>query len=301
VKVEEGIRRFAVDASVLGVVVLFQPPPGCVDALVALSPQVKELVVYDNTPGGTIWDDTRRLGALSNLRWLGDGQNRGIAFALNRALDVAAELGVEWVISFDQDTRVQGDYVAKMLEGASAGPGGPAPAMVVPGLPGDGLGTGRGEVPRAITSGALSNVAALAAVGGYWEELFIDYVDFELCIRLRRAGHRIVRLGDIRLQHCIGSPTFRNVAGLRVTSTNHSAIRRYYKCRNRIALVREHFCSAPAWLLRELLATFWEAGKIALFEEDRGAKLRMMAQGIRDGAAGRLGPGPVRPDPLERS
>jgi rhamnosyltransferase len=290
-----------VDASVLGVVVLFLPPQKSVDALIALSPQVKELVVYDNTPGGTILAKDRRLSTLSNLRWLGDGQNRGIAFALNRALDVAVELGVEWVVSFDQDTLVQVDYVARMLEGASADPRGPVPAMVVPGLPGDGLGTGRGEVPRAITSGALSSVAALAAVGGYWEELFIDYVDFELCIRLRRGGHRIVRIGDVRLEHCIGSPTVRTIAGLRVTSTNHSAIRRYYKCRNRIALVREHFCSAPAWLSRELLATFWEAGKIALLEEDRGAKLRMMARGILDGAAGRLGPGPVRPDPPERS
>jgi len=276
--------------SILGLIVLYHPGAGVEGSITTLAPQVERLVVFDNTPGKSSLFGSPRLASIPNLSWVSDGRNLGIGVALNRALQMAQELGIRWVLSFDQDSEVQGDYVARMLPGDAGSDTTGAVAMHVPALPGDGLGPGTMDVARAITSGSIAHVNALLDAGGYREDFFIDYVDFEMCIRLRRRGNRIVRHGDLVLGHRIGSPSTAAFAGMAVTTTNHAPVRRYYKLRNRVEMVRRHFTAAPLWLTREVLSSFWEAGKILALEDDKAMKLRAMVRGVRDGLSGRLGP-----------
>ncbi|MGA8891044.1 MAG: hypothetical protein WB493_05710 [Anaeromyxobacteraceae bacterium] len=226
---------------------------------------------------------------------MGNGENQGIGAALNRATERAAAIGAAWVVAFDQDSGIQKGYVARLLHAALRHPAAERPALVVPALAGDGLGSGMVRVERAITSGSLASVGAMVGIGGYREDFFIDYVDFEMCLRLRRAGHWILRDGGVTLEHRIGSPRTVQLASLSITTTNHSPIRRYYKCRNRVAMVRGYFGDAPAWLSREILSTVWEMAKILMLERGKGAKIGMMVRGVRDGLAGRMGPGPPNP------
>lgn len=276
-------------ARVVGVVVLFHPSDGSRAAIEELASQVHRLAVVDNTPGGAsgVFDEV--IHSCRNLEWITLGKNRGIAYALNRGLEVAEREGAGWMLTLDQDTRIEPGLVAHLLEAAGSYPDPGRVAMVAPALPRDGGSTGVTAIPRAITSGALARVAAVREVGAYREDLFIDYVDFDLCSRLRKARHVVIRCGDVVLQHRIGSPTTRRVLGFPVTTSNHAPIRRYYKIRNRITMVREHFLAEPAWMTRQILSTFWEVTKISFLEQDKLAKLGMMARGLADGLVGRTG------------
>lgn len=271
---------------VLGVVVVFHPPEEFHAHLWALAGQVERVVVVDNTPGPGA--AVLAAGGLPpNASWRPLGENRGIAHALNVGIEEAERGSFDWLAAFDQDTDVTEGYVARLL--AAAGDD-PEVGMVVPWLESEAGPAVSGEVRKAITSGSLTRVAAFARTGRYREEFFIDYVDFEFCIRLRQCGYRILQDGSTVLRHAIGSPREGRIAGLPVVTTNHAAIRRYYKVRNRVVMVREYILDEPAWLGRDLLSTGWEAVKILLLEKERRAKLSMMARGALDGLRGRLGP-----------
>jgi rhamnosyltransferase len=273
---------------VLGVVVAFHPTEEIREHLRILAGQVERVVVVDNTPGsGPVSFAAANLPP--NVSWRPLGENLGIARALNVGIEEAEQGQFDWLIAFDQDTGIEKGYVARLLARAGSDP---EVGMVVPRLASDPTPAPSGEVRRAITSGSLTRVAAFARAGRYRDDFFIDAVDFEFCIRLRRAGYRILQDGETVLRHAVGSPRAVSVAGIPVVTSNHAAVRRYYKIRNRVVLVREHFTDEPAWLSREVLSTGWEVLKILLLEEERGAKLSMMARGAIDGIRGRMGPWP---------
>jgi rhamnosyltransferase len=270
---------------VLGVVVAFHPPAEIAERLRALAPQVEQVVVVDNTPveagAGTPG------GLPGNVLWNRLGQNRGIAHALNVGVDAAQFGGYDWILAFDQDTEIDPGYVQRLLAGAGEDS---TVGMIVPSLESAGVPGRSGDVRRAITSGSLTRVAALGKAGRFREDFFIDYVDFELCIRLRRAGYRIFQDGSTVLRHRIGAPRTAKVGGLSVVTTNHAPVRRYYKVRNRVVMVREHILDEPLWLGWDILSTGIEAVKILLLEDDKAAKLGMMARGALDGFRLRMGP-----------
>jgi rhamnosyltransferase len=142
------------------------------------------------------------------------------------------------------------------------------------------------EIRTAMTSGNILNLDAFRAVGPFLDKLFIDYVDYEYCLRLRRAGFRNYRVNGAILEHSLGALTRQRFLAWTARPTHHSAERRYYTTRNRLFVMREYPAYAPteAW--------FWarELGKMALFEKDRFRKLRYMAKGLWHFLGNRYGP-----------
>jgi GT2 family glycosyltransferase len=55
-----------------------------------------------------------------------------------------------------------------------------------------------------ITSGNLLKVSAFERIGGFREDLFIDSVDFDFCLRLKKSGYRIMRCNQAILYHSLG-------------------------------------------------------------------------------------------------
>jgi rhamnosyltransferase len=48
-----------------------------------------------------------------------------------------------------------------------------------------------------MTSGCLTNLAIWDESGGFSDELFIDEVDHDYCLNVRRHGYRVVRLAGM--------------------------------------------------------------------------------------------------------
>lgn len=138
---------------------------------------------------------------------IGNGSNRGIAYALNCIMNKADELGSKWVITLDQDSiipRNMIDEYSKYLNYAKI-------AIVCP-QPIDNrrkyekiVTTPETEyVDVCITSGSCTNVDIWKKVGKFDEWLFIDLVDNDFCKRIILSGYKILKINSVILDHQYG-------------------------------------------------------------------------------------------------
>jgi rhamnosyltransferase len=146
-----------------------------------------------------------------------------------------------------------------------------------------------------MTSGSLIRADVFAKVGFYDEAMFIDYVDFEFCLRLQRGGFTIVNAPQVTLCHELGAVQTRTLLGWRISVRVHSAWRYYYIMRNRVVLLLRYGWAFRRWALRDASWIPLELGRMALLEDQRGAKLRCALRGLWDGLRGRTGRHPQFP------
>jgi rhamnosyltransferase len=132
-----------------------------------------------------------------------------------------------------------------------------------------------------MTSGNLLNLDAVASIGPFEEKLFIDCVDMDYCLRLRRAGFRIIRDHSVGLQHSLGDFRTGKVGSIRIGYSNHNAGRRYYITRNKIYLLKKYFRFDPrlGWLVIRSMAG--DTLRILLFEHNKFGKLSAILTGLR--------------------
>jgi rhamnosyltransferase len=275
------------------------------ERLERLATQVEDIVVVDNGPT----DVGQRTMAPEprNCHCISLGDNYGIASAQNAGIDWAITHGATHVILLDQDSEPSTDMVRRLLEAAAEierhgeKPGVITPRFqdermeqLAPFLAVDGLrivprrcADGDKYVPidAAIASGSLVPTDTLRAVGGMRDELFIDFVDIEWCMRARSLGHQSYGVCDAVLHHRLGEPP-RSLLGRKVP--HHSPLRSYYFVRNAVWLMRQGYVPI-AWKLavgRQLAMRYLFYG---LTVAPRLAYLRMMTLGLWHGVRGRLG------------
>lgn len=86
-----------------------------------------------------------------------------------------------------------------------------------------------------ITSGSFIPISILDDVGLMREELFIDFVDIEWCLRARAKGYEIVSFPQVEIAHHLGDSS---VSFLGTNYPIHSPLRMYYYFRNAMYLYR---------------------------------------------------------------
>lgn len=141
----------------------------------------------------------------------------------------------------------------------------------------------------AITSGSLINVKIGIKIGGFLEKLFIDYVDHEFCLRLRLKGYEIIKLKDAKIYHTLGDIKVKSILGLKLTTTNHSALRRYYYFRNSIYVHKKYYKYYRRWCNKDIMRELRVLVGIVLFEKDKINKLKNIYMGINDGLKSKYG------------
>ena len=135
----------------------------------------------------------------------------------------------------------------------------------------------------AIASGSLVRARVLEVVGGMDARFFIDYVDIEFSLRLRRAGFEIVGIGDAVLRHRLGEVRTVRALGRTRTLSTHDAWRRRHIHRNRVRVWRRHGAVSLGWLAFDIAAAAYDVWKALVYEDDRAAKLRAIGRGFVDG------------------
>jgi rhamnosyltransferase len=283
---------------IIAVVVTYHPAAQTVANLRALTDQVPAIVV-DNTPTAAATLAMREIEALPRVTVLKPGQNLGIAAALNIGIRTAMERGATWVATFDQDSTVTTNFFSQLLTTLkeTSSPekiGLIAPRLVFPSKspqshePHLNL-AATTTVRVAMTSGSLLRDAAIRELGPYDEGLFIDYVDYDYCLRMQYHGYQIIQANHAVLNHRLGATQNHRLFGISLALTSHNAWRRYYITRNRILLYRRHGLHFPGWCLQDFAWAGIELVKIVLFEADKGAKLRNTLLGAWHGLLGKHG------------
>lgn len=288
---------------ICGVIVTYNPDSYILENVSRLCEQVAEVFVVDNGSSAAAKELLRALDGKDPITLIFNPTNLGIAAALNIGLNYAVSRGYEWVATFDQDSRVTAGMLHTMLNVYAAELQQEKVAILAPRYLDQGTGmmtsyatSGFGssgadysEVITTITSGNLVNVKAFRGVGPFKEELFIDYVDNEYCLRCGVMGYKIYEISSAVLEHNLGVPSQHEFLWKRLLTTNHSPLRRYYIARNRVYVYKQYFGSYSSWVMNDIFASLKEVLKIVFFEADRREKLKSIFRGIGHGIIGRFG------------
>lgn len=178
--------------------------------------------------------------------------NEGLGYAQNQGIKKALGLGAEWILILDQDSELSENMVSDLkkcydecsAKGISIGavaPGvinvfdksSPVLGIIINGFHSrtPKIGSEPMEVSYCIASGTLTKKEVIEDVGLINEDMFIDFLDLEWCMRARFKGYHIYMSPIAKLYHRLGN-------GKKNKIESHSPIREYYICRNGIRLLR---------------------------------------------------------------
>jgi rhamnosyltransferase len=289
------------------VLVTYRPDWAILDARVAaLRSQADDIVIVDNGSPETE-EGSAEAAAWSACERLLLKDNYGIAKAQNVGIEWAISHGATHVVLLDQDSEPASDMVKRLVQAAAElGAQVPRLGVVAPRFFDERQATassffrikGLRVVPlvcagaaaclpidAAIASGSLLPVEALRSVGGMCEDLFIDLVDIEWCLRARSLGYQSFGVCSALLHHRLGESP-RAVVGRKVA--HHSPLRSYYFFRNAVWLMGQRYAPV-AWKLAAVRQLGLRYLFYSLTVDPRLEYLRMMTLGLWHGLRGRLG------------
>jgi rhamnosyltransferase len=281
---------------VCAVIVTYHPSDEMLGNLSRVTSQVQGMVVVDNGSSADKIEELRKAREVLGFQLIENAENLGIAEGLNQGVRWARDKGYPWVILFDQDSAIDDGFVARMFEAWNSHPQRERVVSIHPSYMDPE--TGCGPVVRrardggpviSMTSGALMPVWIFDKIGGFASEYFIDWVDIEYCFRIRAAGYLIADSPRAILLHAPGHSETQRLLGFGFRPTHHSAMRRYYMSRNRIAVFRKYLAIFPRWILLSMYDSLRETVKCFIGERNRSIKFRRFVLGTWDGLTGRMG------------
>lgn len=269
---------------IAAVVVLFNPDESVFRNLYSYVSQVNKIYAIDNSELKIKNEVIDNIKTISNLEYLTDHANLGVAAALNIGANRAIADGYQYLLTMDQDSKATEFMVGRL---AALFDKYSDAAIITPfhlneGFPLPSDNTAEQELLFTITSGNLLSLEKYKKVGGFLEKLFIDYVDHEYCLRLNSVGFKIIMKNDVVLYHNLGKLKREELFGIEFFPSHHSPERYYYRTRNRFYVndlykkrFKDYVKSDRRRFFRELIEMFF-------FESEILKKLHMIVIGYID-------------------
>lgn len=288
--------------TIAAVVPLFNPDGEVFRRLEALARQVDHLVLVDD---GSSTPFALPAGVLPDALVIRQA-NLGIASALNAGVVTARTLwpSVAFVITVDQDSTLASDYVRKALRALESARADGVPVGAICAeqfnewrVSPSGENSGHRTALQVAQSGLVLTTETLERFGPFSDELFIDCVDTEYVLRMLAAGTVVVVGEGCRLDHQVGEMVDLTVRGKQVRIGGrirrvsiHTATRRYYITRNRVAVYPRFAKTAPKWLLRDTLLEAKTTLLSIAFGPAKKQQALAVLLGAIDGGQKKLGP-----------
>lgn len=249
------------DAQTVIVIPTYRPGPDLIQLIDSLGTANLVVIADDASPCtfdsllGSLEERTR-LSVIRNTR------RRGIARGLNQGLEVARRTRARWLLTLDQDSCIQTDFLDRLLAAAVwISRVNPSVKALAPGrvtLERGSLSYGNFDgrafeiVPEVLQSGAIWCVETLCQIGGFDQALGMDAVDAEMCLRLSEHGFTVAVDPKIHMHHRLGSARPYRILGKSLLVTGHSPDRQRSMLRNRLRLAPREFARSPVHALRTI-------------------------------------------------
>lgn len=205
--------------------------------------EVNTLIIIDNSDvdNSVLLSDFDK----SKTIYIPNLENIGLASALNLGCKLALNKGANWVLTMDQDSSFESDFL-NYIKLSNEFEDFDHVAIFFP----THIESSRNnENPvihskysvsnYAITSGNLLSLKYIEQVGFFMDELFIDWIDEEICLRITKLNLKIVRVNSVFLKHLIGNGSKKiNFFGKTKFFDDYAPIRYYYITRNLFILCR---------------------------------------------------------------
>lgn len=279
--------------SLSAVIVAYNPDTNFTHNVSVIAKNCSDVVIVDNSNDKA----AQLIGERLNVTVLQQTENIGVAAALNVGLQFLYEKGYKTALLFDQDSCPFPHFFEEMSYVAENTPPRVATIGAVYGItnPDSVKQDSKRYLPikTVITSGSLVFLDAWNDIGKFREDLFIDHVDHEFCLRARKNGYEVLLAPHAYLDHSVGFPQKHVFLGKTVQSSHHAAFRYYYLFRNYLLMLPSLFLYHPKWFARMGLSLLPKMLiKAVLFEPDRWTKICFAYKGILHGIqrkSGRLG------------
>ena len=240
--------------------------------------QVDKVILFDNGSQNTCEIEITIQKFGDSIVLLKNDMNMGVAYALNRLCEWSVGNGYQYILTLDQDSVCPPGVVNVLKKNMGLNVAVSAPNIIYRNNETYAIHkSGAEEAEWVITSASLTSLEAWGKVGGFDEVLFIDGVDRDFCMRVRKYGYHIIKNYEVELMHELGNLKCRKVLGRTIYVTNHSALRKYYMVRNVIYLDKKHGEKrCLSCVTKNLLKTIF-------FEDMKMVKLKAIYDGVKDG------------------
>lgn len=297
---------------ILAVIVTYNPLASTLQSLLnSIQAQVDQVLIIDNHSDN--YSDIALQVNTANLSLLQNSTNLGLACAYNHAIAYARAQGFQQLLLLDQDSMPAPEMVRNLasalqlynkdtLRAAAAGPRymdikhseykcflrfNGWHIEYLPCDPGEIV-----ESDHLISSGALIDVRAIDKIGGFTDELFIDYVDTEWCLRARQQQLKLLGVGSANMSHSIGESCIKIFSRI---VTLHSPTRVYYQFRNKTWLMKQAWITWN-WRVLDTIRSLKIALVLCTLAPNRWANFVNMVAGVSHGLCSRMGPKPTTSD-----
>jgi len=288
------------------------------DSLLTQSKPIDEVIVIDNASS----DDTATVvkGKSPQVTLLANATNTGVGGGYAQGMDYAYQKGYEWIWLLDGDSLPQASALEELAKAfPSLKPVHPkigilasCPVSPLTNERYDGcLWRGRFvALPRelatsqepflidsTISSGCLVSRRVVKDVGLPRADFFMDFVDHEYNLRVRRNGYEIMFIPASIIYHEIGesrvikSQIIRAIARLATRGPLgvEAPWRQYYMVRNQIYTFWHEFRNYKALFFVTLFVMRMIIGMFLFNDKEKVKRIRYIILGLKDGFKGRLG------------
>lgn len=226
----------------------------------AVAPQVDLLILVENGSKVTSYlnevvEEYTQFDVITFV----NGKNLGIAYALNQICSYSYQNGYQWVLTLDQDSVVAPDIIKVYSNYLDDSYG-----IICPKVIDRNYSTHNEkdnatlkEIDSCITSGSLTNTTAWYKAGGFDTQMFIDWVDIDICYAMKTAGYKIMQTDKTHILHEIGKDTFVvRFWGCNYRIYHSPSFRYFYGARNRIYIARKwkKYGLPLRWQIREIIS-----------------------------------------------
>ena len=261
------------------VIVLFNPD---LDRLLlnlnAVAGQVDKLILVDNADSKSVLDN---IIIEHNIEYINNGGNKGISYALNRAIEYCCKNGFDWLLTLDQDSVCPAGMVETYEKYI-----GEDVAIVTCAINYNNQELLKSDneysyIDECITSASFTNVAVCKSLGGFDEQMFIDRVDFEYCYRVKKAGYKIIRANTVVLDHNLGDLKVKKIGSQVMRVGGHISFRKYFIAQNIVYCYRKHPDIITKSVCKKKLVKL--IIKTLLYEKNKFQKTKSIFRGIKSG------------------
>lgn len=271
-----------------GVVVLYNPDQKVINNINSYIDELDALYLVDNSSA-----DNSTLFMHEKVEYIPLRKNTGIAHALNVGAKKAIDHNFHYLLTMDQDSMFEKDALKNMKsiidaddEKDQVGIYSPFHKTAISEPVPEELFTSPLVV---MTSGNIINLDIYKCVEGFKEWMFIDCVDFEYGLNVRKHGYTIKQVNTVFLDHELGDYEIKYVFNKKIFCDNHSALRRYYIVRNSFYLYDMYHDDYPDYcqaVVKQAKQSFFYA---TVFEKHGFKKLIYMIRGYIDYRKGKKG------------
>jgi rhamnosyltransferase len=239
---------------------------------------VDKLVIWDNSSNSKL----KLLFQDDKIDVLGDGENRGIAYALNQVLKIInlPQNNYTHLLTMDQDSTWLN--FSKFIELAYAF--NDNNVIYCPNINNEiRIDKDFLDVKYCITSGALFSKEVLKKIASFNEEYSVDCVDYDFCFKARNNGVTILKIHGAHLNQNYGVEKRHRIFRFRVNE--YSSNRLYFIVRNHIFLFRDYPKNFDFRLFVMSLKNYFlfKIPKILLMESNKYDKINSIFKGLKDG------------------